>query len=170
MNYTIKIKNEHEKFNEFHKINEEGSPSFYNLKECSAYPEFSAKLKQAIEDFSRTAISELSADMGDTDNWKGFTVGINEIVSSVCEQVDFVLREVVAWVSELSSSYLDDTTKSFLYECDLSDPERMNCQYVLKDCLEKMMKVLGPMTPFLAEDAYQNYLFKKEDSLFMEEF
>jgi isoleucyl-tRNA synthetase len=46
----------------------------------------------------------------------------------------------------------------------------MNCQYVLKDCLEKMMKVVAPMTPFVAEDAYQNYLFKKEDSLFMEEF
>jgi isoleucyl-tRNA synthetase len=100
----------------------------------------------------------------------------NEVMYDNClkyyEDYDFkfVLREVVAWVSELSSSYLDDTTKSFLYECDLDGVERLNCQYVLKDCLEKMVKVLAPMTPFLVEDAYQNYLFKKCDSVFMEQF
>ena len=82
----------------------------------------------------------------------------------------FVLREVMAWVSDLSSSYLDDETKSYLYEGDLEDVERKNCQFVLKDSLEKMMKVLAPMTPFLAEDAYQNYLFAKEESLFYESF
>lgn len=32
------------------------------------------------------------------------------------------------------------------------------------------MKVLAPMTSFLAEDAYQNYEFKKHSSVFMEEF
>jgi isoleucyl-tRNA synthetase len=82
----------------------------------------------------------------------------------------FVLREVMKWVSEVSSFYLDDVTKSFLYEYELDSPERMDCQYVLKDCAEKMMKVLAPMTPFLAEDAYQHYEFKKFDSVFMESF
>jgi len=82
----------------------------------------------------------------------------------------FVLREVMAWVSDLSSSYLDDETKSYLYEGELDDVERKNCQFVLKDSLEKMMRVLAPMTPFLAEDAYQNYLFGKEESLFYESF
>lgn len=82
----------------------------------------------------------------------------------------FVLREVMKWVSEVSSFYLDDVTKSFLYEYELDSNERMDCQYVLKDCAEKMMKVLAPMTPFLAEDAYQHYEFKKFDSVFMESF
>jgi len=79
----------------------------------------------------------------------------------------FVLRELVTWVSELSSFYLDDATKSFLYEYDLDSNERRNCQYVLKNCVDKMLRVLAPMTPFLAEDAYQNYLFKEEGSVFM---
>lgn len=82
----------------------------------------------------------------------------------------FVLREVMTWVSEVSSFYLDDVTKSYLYEYDLDSEDRMRCQYVLKDCAERMLRVLAPMTPFLAEDAYQNYLFKSEESVFMLEF
>jgi len=82
----------------------------------------------------------------------------------------YVLREVMAWVSEMSSFYLNDTTKSFLYEYDLDSDERMTAQYVLKDSLEKMLKVLAPITPFLVEDAYQNYEFKKHESVFMENF
>jgi isoleucyl-tRNA synthetase len=81
-----------------------------------------------------------------------------------------VFEEVMKWVSEFSSQYLDNETKSFLYEYDLNSEERLRCQYVLKYALERMMKVLAPMTSFLSEDAYQNYEFKKFESVFMEEF
>jgi len=77
---------------------------------------------------------------------------------------------MMAWVSEFSSQYLDVETKSFLYEYALDSDERQRCQYVLKYALEKFMKVLAPMCSFLAEDAYQNYEFKKKSSVFFEEF
>jgi isoleucyl-tRNA synthetase len=77
-------------------------------------------------------------------------------------------EEMMSWVTEFSSQYLDVQTKSFLYECDLESEERQKCQYVLKFALEKFMKVLAPMCSFLAEDAYQNYLFKDNSSVFME--
>jgi len=79
-----------------------------------------------------------------------------------------VFEELMAWVTEFSSQYLDVPTKSYLYEYDLHSSERQRCQYVMKFALERFMKALAPMCSFLAEDAYQNYLFKNEDSVFME--
>lgn len=79
-----------------------------------------------------------------------------------------VFEELMSWVTDFSSQYLDVDTKSFLYEYNLDSEERQRCQHVLKFCLEKFMRVLAPMCPFLAEDAYQNYLFKSKDSLFFE--
>ncbi len=79
-----------------------------------------------------------------------------------------VFEELMAWVSEFSSQYLDNPTKSYLYEYDVNSDERQQCQYVLKYALERFMKVLAPMCSFLAEDAYQNYLFKQDVSVFME--
>lgn len=79
-------------------------------------------------------------------------------------------EEVMNWVSDFSSQYLDNQTKSHLYEYEVESEERLRCQSVLKYCLERFMKVLAPMTSFLAEDAYQNYEFKKHNSVFMEEF
>lgn len=77
-------------------------------------------------------------------------------------------EEMMSWVSEFSSQYLDVETKSFLYEYDLDSDERQRCQYVLKFALERFMKVLAPMCSFLAEDAYQHYMFKEQESVFME--
>ena len=76
--------------------------------------------------------------------------------------------ELMSWVSDFSSQYLDVDTKSYLYEYELDSTERLRCQYVLKFTLERFMKVLAPLCPFLAEDAYQNYEFKKYDSVFFE--
>jgi len=77
--------------------------------------------------------------------------------------------DMMSWVNEYSKQYLDVQTKSYLYEYDLNSLERQRCQYVLKYTLERFMKVLAPMCSFLAEDAYQNYLFKSKDSVFLEE-
>jgi len=79
-------------------------------------------------------------------------------------------EELMSWVADFSSQYLDVQTKSYLYEYDLDSEERQKCQYVLKFALERFMKALAPMCSFLAEDAYQNYLFKTEKSVFMERF
>ena len=77
-------------------------------------------------------------------------------------------ENLMSWVSEFSSQYLDLETKSYLYEYDVTSDERLTCQYVMKYCLEKYMYALAPMCSFLAEDAYQNYLFKDKYSVFME--
>lgn len=77
-------------------------------------------------------------------------------------------EELMSWVTDFSSQYLDVETKSYLYEYDLESDDRQRCQYVLKYNLEKFMKALAPMCSFLSEDAYQNYLFKKHESVFME--
>lgn len=79
-----------------------------------------------------------------------------------------VFEELMSWVSDFSSQYLDNQTKSYLYESDLESLDRNRCQYVMKESLEKFMKVLAPMCSFLAEDAYQHYPFKKYKSLFFE--
>lgn len=79
-----------------------------------------------------------------------------------------VFEELMSWVSEFSSQYLDNQTKSYLYETDLNSVDRHRCQYVMKNTLEKFMKVLAPMCSFLAEDAYQHYPFKKYKSVFFE--
>lgn len=79
-----------------------------------------------------------------------------------------VFEELMSWVSEFSSQYLDVETKAHLYEYEMGSEERLRCQYVLKYCLEKFLKVLAPMCSFLAEDAYQHYEFKTHDSVFKE--
>lgn len=76
---------------------------------------------------------------------------------------------LMPWLAKFSGDYLDVETKSYLYEYDVDSLERLRCQYVMKDALEKMLKVLAPVTPFLAEDAYQNYEFKKHSSVYFEE-
>jgi isoleucyl-tRNA synthetase len=80
-----------------------------------------------------------------------------------------VFEELMSWVSDFSSQYLDNQTKSYLYESDLTSIDRNRCQYVMKESLEKFMKVLAPMCSFLAEDAYQHYPFKKYKSVFLEQ-
>ena len=76
---------------------------------------------------------------------------------------------LVKWTVDFSSFYLDNDTKHELYETGYSE-SRSRCQYVLKYGLERFIKALAPMCPFLAEDAYQNYELKKEKSVFLEQF
>lgn len=76
--------------------------------------------------------------------------------------------EIMTWMLEFSSQYIDNDTRTYLYEYDLESKERQRCQYVLKHILELSMKALAPMCPFLAEEAYQHYLFKTTDSVFLE--
>lgn len=73
-------------------------------------------------------------------------------------------------VLTFSSQYLDNDTKSDLYEYTLDSMERRRCQYVMKEFFETFVKYLSPLCPFLSEDAYQNYEFKEFNSVFMEKY
>lgn len=81
-----------------------------------------------------------------------------------------VFEELMLWVSNFSSQYLDLQTKSYLYEYDLESVDRQRCQYVLNYCFLKFNKLLAPLCSFLSEDAYQHYEFKKYKSVFMERY
>lgn len=76
--------------------------------------------------------------------------------------------EMMTWVLEFSGQYIDNETRTYLYEYDLNSKERQRCQGVMKYILEEFMKAISPMCPFLAEEAYQHYLFKTTDSVFLE--
>ena len=81
-----------------------------------------------------------------------------------------VFDEIMNWVSDFSSQYLDLETKSYLYEYDVDSVERQTCQYVLNHNLLLLLKMLAPVCSFLAEDGYEHYEFKENESIFMEKF
>ncbi len=142
------------------------------LKSCSEYYfKFRNTLKYLLGNMYGYDFREVSLN----DKDKAALVRCEEMYSNCLKyysEYNFrkVFEELMSWVAEFSSQYLDNQTKSYLYECDVNDDERQKCQYVMKYALERFMKVLSPMCSFLAEDAYQHYLFKKEASVFMEKF
>ena len=77
------------KFKEFHKINEEGSPTYYDLSKSSEFLTFHQSLKTSIESFSRKAIQELNVDMGNNDDWRGYYDALSDVLSDVINNVDF---------------------------------------------------------------------------------
>ena len=90
------------------------------------------------------------------------------------EQYDFknVVFSMLDYVNETSSQYLNNTTKSYLYEYDVNSNERKKCQMVLFDCLMSMLKTLAPLCPFMAEDVYSHLPenLKNNSSVFYEKF
>lgn len=77
-----------------------------------------------------------------------------------------VYENLMNFVREYSSQYLDLELKCDLYEAELTDEKRLRKQEVLHKGLLNMLKVLSYVTPYLSEDAYQNLTYKKEKSVF----
>ncbi len=46
--------------------------------------------------------------------------------------------------------------------------KKLKSQYVMIYNFEKINKLISPLVPFLSEDAYQNYPFRKNKSVFFE--
>ena len=67
-----------------------------------------------------------------------------------------VYENLMNFVKEYSSKYLDLELKSDLYEASLTDEKRLKKQEVLYKSFLNMVKVLSYVTPYLAEDAYNN--------------
>lgn len=72
------------------------------------------------------------------------------------------------YVKEFSSRYVDVQLKCDLYEATLTDEKRQARQMVLHVVTLNLLRVMAVLTPFLAEDAYQNMPehLKKHDSVF----
>lgn len=75
---------------------------------------------------------------------------------------------VLTHVKDFSSRYVNVPLKCDLYEAGLLDEKRQRSQQVLFNVLLDVLKTLAFMTPYLAEDAYQNLPdnLKKHDSVF----
>ena len=90
----------------------------------------------------------------------GSSLSKNLVSDSYKDMEDMNLRGVydnlMNFVKEYSSKYLDLELKCDLYEATLTDEKRLRRQEVLFSTLKDMLKVLAYVTPYLAEDAYQN--------------
>lgn len=91
-----------------------------------------------------------------------------EKVKLAYENYDFrsVFNLVTSFVSVTSKKYFDLETKELLYEGTPDRKERRDRQYVMNKMLEKLVRLLAPMVPYLAEDVYQ-HMNKEELSVFM---
>jgi isoleucyl-tRNA synthetase len=84
-----------------------------------------------------------------------------ELLQNCTEEMEnmnlrLVYDNVMNFVREYSSKFLDLELKCDLYEADLTDEKRLRKQEVLYKSLLNLLKVLSYVTPYLAEDAYQN--------------
>jgi len=72
---------------------------------------------------------------------------------------------------ELSSFYLD-ISKDRLYTFSQNSPERRSAQNVLYCILEMLLKIIAPILPFTAEEAYScwDQLPNKKESIFISKF
>ncbi len=90
----------------------------------------------------------------------GFEMAKNLELSCKLEMENMNLRGVyenlMNFVKEYSSKYLDLELKSDLYEAELNDTKRLKKQEVLFKSFVYLLKVLSYVTPYLAEDAYSN--------------
>lgn len=90
----------------------------------------------------------------------GLVMGEQLLNNSKVEMEDMNLRGVydnlTSFVKDYSSRYLDLELKCDLYEAELTSEKRLRKQEVLYKTLLNLLKVLAYVTPFLAEDAYQN--------------
>lgn len=65
-------------------------------------------------------------------------------------------------VLDLSNFYLD-VAKDRLYISAAAAPDRRACQTVLAALLEGMLPVIAPLLPHMAEDAWQNLPYKRQE-------
>ncbi|MFO7896427.1 MAG: valine--tRNA ligase [Candidatus Cloacimonadales bacterium] len=101
---------------------------------------------------------------------------LNQVIAAVTENneklrfndaaailMDFVWKEFCSWYLELS--------KDRIYSDDL--PAQQTAKYVLLDVLQKSMRLLSPIMPFISEEIWQNiknYFPMPEKSLVIAEF
>jgi len=89
-------------------------------------------------------------------------------VKSNYEKFNFgeVYREVNAYITQLSSFYLD-FTKDILYIEDPKSAERLSVQTVFYQILDSMIKLLAPILPHTMSEAYDTLPFHKEEDVYL---
>jgi len=111
-----------------------------------------------VHDFKPETDSPEPKNMLEIDRWMlSRLAGVIEEAEKYYSGYTFyrVFRSVYNFcVYEISSLYLD-ISKDRLYTFGQNSPERRSCQAVLHEILRALLKILAPIIPFTAEEAYR---------------
>jgi len=111
----------------------------------------------ALHDFSQAEHSVPIEQMSPIDLWTlGKTNDLIREVTDSCEQYEFhrAIQCLNRFCSGILSSTYHDVIKDRLYTLDLNDPLRRSTQSALRIILESLIKLIGPFTPYIADEAW----------------
>ena len=111
----------------------------------------------ALHDFSNTE-DQISVDeMSAVDVWAlGKTNELINEVSDFCEKYEFhrAIQAVNRFCSSVLSSTYHDIIKDRLYTLGTNDPLRRSTQSALYNIFQSLIKLVGPFTPYIADEAW----------------
>ena len=108
-----------------------------------------------IDNFDpRSAVATASSDL---DNW--ILSGLNQLIVDVDEALGnydptTAGRRIEAFVNDLSNWYVRRSRRRFWKS--QNDSDKLSAYTTLYHCLVTLSKLLAPLTPFIAEELYQN--------------
>ena len=111
----------------------------------------------ALHDFSQAEHSVPIEQMSPIDLWTlGKTNDLIREVTDSCEQYEFhrAIQCLNRFCSGILSSTYHDVIKDRLYTLDPNDPLRRSTQSALRMIFESLIKLIGPFTPYIADEAW----------------
>ena len=111
----------------------------------------------ALHDFSQAEHSVPIEQMSPIDLWTlGKTNDLIREVTHSCEQYEFhrAIQCLNRFCSGILSSTYHDVIKDRLYTLDPNDPLRRSTQSALRMIFESLIKLIGPFTPYIADEAW----------------
>jgi len=111
----------------------------------------------AIHDFSQKEHGVEVEEMSPVDLWA--LSKTNELIREVtdaCEKYEFhrAIQSINRFCSGILSSTYHDVIKDRLYTLDVNDPLRRSTQSALLMVFECLIKLIGPFTPYIADEAW----------------
>ncbi len=125
----------------------------------------------ALDDFcaAKNAISVGAMSM--IDLWAlGKTNDLIEEITQSCEKYEFhrAIQSINRFCSGVLSSTYHDVIKDRLYTLHSDDPLRRSTQTAISMIFEALVKLIGPFTPFIADEAWSFY--QKNEEINQESF
>ena len=111
----------------------------------------------ALHDFSQAEHSVPIEQMSPIDLWTlGKTNDLIREVTDACEKYEFhrAIQCLNRFCSGILSSTYHDVIKDRLYTLDPNDPLRRSTQSALTKVFETLIKLIGPFTPYIADEAW----------------
>jgi isoleucyl-tRNA synthetase len=121
----------------------------------------------ALHDFSKTDNQVLVEDMSTVDVWAlGKTNELINEVTDFCDKYEFhrAIQALNRFCSGVLSSTYHDIIKDRLYTLGTNDPLRRSTQSALHTIFQVLIKLVGPFTPYIADEAWSFLQCNKEYS------